>query len=36
MVAQALSGCAKDLTKMSSKSTVKLVVDDNEQSLLFK
>jgi predicted MFS family arabinose efflux permease len=36
MVAQALSGCAKDLTKMSSKSAVKLVVADNNQGLLFK
>ena len=36
MLAQALSGCAKDLTKMSSKSAVKLVVADNNQGLLFK
>jgi predicted MFS family arabinose efflux permease len=36
MVAQALSGCAKDLTKMSSKSAVKLVVADDDQGLLFK
>lgn len=34
MVAQALSGIAKDLTKMSSKSAVKLVVSD--EGLLFK
>jgi len=34
MAAQALSGVAKDLTKMSSKSAVKLVVDD--EGLLFK
>ncbi|MDV7338065.1 organoarsenical effux MFS transporter ArsJ [Terasakiella sp. A23] len=34
MAAQALSGVAKDLTKMSSKSAVKLVVAD--ESLLFK
>lgn len=36
MAAQALSGCAKDLTKMSSKSAVKLVVADENQGLLFK
>ena len=35
MAAQALSGIAKDLTKMSSKSAVKLVVDDTNQGLLF-
>jgi predicted MFS family arabinose efflux permease len=37
MAAQALSGIAKDLTKMSSKSAVKLVVkeDSGGQSLLF-
>ncbi len=34
MAAQALSGIAKDLTKMSSKSAVKLVVSD--EGLLFK
>jgi len=34
MAAQALSGVAKDLTKMSSKSAVKLVVSD--EGLLFK
>jgi MFS family permease len=33
MAAQALSGIAKDLTKMSSKSTVKLVVSDSESAL---
>ena len=40
MAAQALSGVAKDLTKMSSKSAVKLVVADSDatasQSALFK
>ncbi len=36
MAAQALSGIAKDLTKMSSKSAIKLVVPDNAQSTLFK
>lgn len=36
MAAQALSGVAKDLTKMSSKSAVKLVVSDSSQGLLFK
>ncbi|CCQ72081.1 organoarsenical effux MFS transporter ArsJ [Magnetospira sp. QH-2] len=38
MGAQALSGVAKDLTKMSSKSAVKLVVkeQENTQGLLFK
>lgn len=33
MTSQALSGIAKDLTKMSSKSAVKLLVPDNEGSL---
>jgi MFS family permease len=36
MGAQALSGIAKDLTKMSSKSAVKLVVPDEGGGLLFK
>jgi len=36
MIAQALSGIAKDLTKMSSKSAVKLIVADGGQSSLFK
>lgn len=36
MVAQALSGIAKDLTKMSSKSAIKLVVTDGGQTKLFK
>ncbi len=36
MASQALSGIAKDLTKMSSKSAVKLVVPENDQSSLFR
>jgi len=36
MAAQAFSGIAKDLTKMSSKSAVKLVVGENAHGLLFK
>jgi predicted MFS family arabinose efflux permease len=36
MAAQALSGIAKDLTKMSSKSAVKLVVPEDSDSSLFK
>lgn len=36
MAAQALSGIAKDLTKMSSKSAVKLVVASGDQGGLFK
>lgn len=36
MGTQALSGIAKDLTKMSSKSAVKLFVPEEEQSALFK
>jgi len=36
MAAQALSGIAKDLTKMSSKSAIKLVVAEGAQSTLFK
>ena len=36
MAAQALSGIAKDLTKMSSKSAIKFVVADDAQSTLFK
>ncbi len=36
MAAQALSGIAKDLTKMSSKSAVKLVVAAGDQGGLFK
>lgn len=36
MAAQALSGIAKDLTKMSSKSAVKLVVADGAEGTLFR
>ncbi|HEY9804361.1 MAG TPA: organoarsenical effux MFS transporter ArsJ [Leptolyngbyaceae cyanobacterium] len=36
MTAQALSGIAKDLTKMSSKSAIRLVVPQEAQSTLFK
>ena len=36
MAAQALSGIAKDLTKMSCKSAVKLVIDDQVQGQLFR
>lgn len=36
MAAQALSGIAKDLTKMSSKSAVKLVVPDDAPGSLYK
>jgi predicted MFS family arabinose efflux permease len=36
MVAQALSGIAKDLTKMSSKSAVKLVVPEDSSSDLYR
>lgn len=36
MVAQALSGIAKDLTKMSSKSAVKLVVPEGDGGALYK
>ena len=36
MVAQAFSGIAKDLTKMSAKSAVRLVIPQNAQSALFK
>jgi predicted MFS family arabinose efflux permease len=36
MVAQALSGIAKDLTKMSSKSAVKLVVPEDAPAALFR
>ncbi len=36
MVAQAISGIAKDLTKMSSKSAIRLVIPQNAQSSLFK
>ena len=36
MFAQALSGIAKDLTKMSSKSAIRLVIPKEAQSTLFK
>ena len=36
MAAQALSGIAKDLTKMSSKSAIKLLVPDDAPAALFK
>jgi len=36
MGAQALSGIAKDLTKMSSKSAIKVLVPEGAESLLFK
>jgi hypothetical protein len=36
MAAQALSGIAKDLTKMSAKSAIKLVVPDGAHNRLFK
>ncbi len=36
MAAQALSGIAKDLTKMSAKSTIKLLVAEDAHSTLFK
>jgi MFS family permease len=36
MAAQALSGIAKDLTKMSSKSAIKVLIPDEAQGALFK
>lgn len=36
MAAQALSGIAKDLNKMSAKSAIKLLVADNAQAILYK
>jgi len=36
MAAQAISGIAKDLTKMSSKSAIRLVIPKEAQSVLFK
>lgn len=36
MLAQALSGIAKDLNKMSAKSSIKVLVAENDQSGLFK
>ena len=36
MVAQAISGIAKDLNKMSAKSSIKLLVNDNQQTKLYR
>ena len=36
MAAQALSGIAKDLNKMSAKSSIKLLVSDSQQGTLYK
>ena len=36
MCAQALSGIAKDLNKMSAKSSIKLLVNENEQNTLYR
>src|SRR5690606_16958937 len=36
MAAQALSGIAKDLNKMSAKSSIKLLVPDNAQGTLYR
>lgn len=36
MVAQALSGIAKDLTKMSAKSAIKVVVPEGSETVLFR
>ena len=36
MMAQALSGIAKDLNKMSAKSAIKLLVPNNQQSKLYQ
>lgn len=36
MMAQAISGIAKDLNKMSAKSSVKLLVDDSQQGKLYR
>ncbi len=36
MVAQAISGIAKDLNKMSAKSSIKMLVRDDQQSTLYK
>lgn len=36
MASQALSGIAKDLTKMSSKSAIKFVVEEDNQQMLYK
>ncbi|MCS5587273.1 MAG: organoarsenical effux MFS transporter ArsJ [Porticoccaceae bacterium] len=36
MIAQAVSGIAKDLNKMSAKSSIKLLIRDNQQTKLYK
>jgi len=36
MIAQAVSGIAKDLNKMSAKSSIKLLVNDNQQTKLYR
>ena len=36
MIAQAISGIAKDLNKMSAKSSIKLLVPDNAQGMLYQ
>ncbi|MGB2106368.1 MAG: organoarsenical effux MFS transporter ArsJ [Porticoccaceae bacterium] len=36
MIAQAISGIAKDLNKMSAKSSIKLLVNDNQQTKLYR
>ena len=36
MIAQAVSGIAKDLNKMSAKSSIKLLLNDNQQTKLYR
>ena len=36
MIAQAVSGIAKDLNKMSAKSSIKLLINDNQQTKLYR
>lgn len=36
MIAQAISGIAKDLNKMSAKSSIKLLLSDNQQTKLYR
>ena len=36
MIAQAVSGIAKDLNKMSAKSSIKLLLSDNQQTKLYR
>ena len=36
MLAQAISGIAKDLNKMSAKSSIKLLLSDNQQTKLYR